>query len=294
MKYSGIGYLISEGFNNVFKNKKSTAISIVTMICAMFLFRIFFAIGENINSVLEQVQKQQGIKIFLFDFTTEEQKNEMEKRLKSLDGVNTVIYKTKEQALESFRESMKDYKDATEGMYSENIIFPASFEVTLTDLEKNEEIQRKATEIGKQLLSEEKVDEEIAEILGESELEEPTIVKNIESGKVVNKISESQLPYPSLNEIAITAFGDVLVEYHNELYGYIEFEGWKNEFKNGKELYPYKKETTKGIKEENLIKTEIIRHQIHHPENTLNTRFTKDELSDSICLMRKFILNNIK
>ena len=181
MKYSGIGYLISEGFNNIFKNKKSTAISIVTMICAMFLFGIFFAIGENINSVLEQVQKQQGIKIFIFDFTTEEQKNEMEKRLKALDGVNTVTYKTKEQALESFRESMKDYKDATKGMDAENNIFPASFEVTLTDLEKNEEIQRKAAEIGKELLSEEKVDEEIAEILGESELEEPTIVKNIES-----------------------------------------------------------------------------------------------------------------
>lgn len=181
MKYSGIGYSISEGFNNVFKNKKSSAISIVTMICAMFLFGIFFAIGENINSVLEQVQKQQGIKIFLFDFTTEEQKAEMEKSLKALDGVNTVTYKTKEQALESFRESMKDYKDATEGMDSENNIFPASFEVTLTDLEKNEEIQRKAEEIGKALLSEEKVDEEIAEILGESEIEEPTIVKNIES-----------------------------------------------------------------------------------------------------------------
>ena len=160
MKYSGIGYSISEGFNNIFKNKKSSAISIVTMICAMFLFGIFFSIGENINAVLEQVQKQQGIKIFIFDFTTEEQKAEMEKSLKALDGVNTVTYKTKEQALESFRESMKDYKDATEGMDSENNIFPASFEVTLTDLEKNEEIQRKAEEIGKSLLSEEKVDEE--------------------------------------------------------------------------------------------------------------------------------------
>lgn len=126
-------------------------------------------------------------------------------------------------------------------------------------------------------------------ILKQLAFDEVRIVKNIESGKVVNKISESQLPYPSLNEIAFTAFGDVLVEYHNELYGYIEFEGWKNEFKNGKELYPYKKETTKGIKEENLIKTEIIRHQIHHPENKLNTYFTPDELYNSINEMRSFI-----
>ena len=181
MKYSSLGYSISEGFSNVFKNKKSTAISIGTMICAMFLFGIFFAIGENINAVLEQVQRQQGMNVFIFDFTTEEQKNEMEKQIKALDGVNTVTYKTKEQALESFRESMKDYKDATAGMDAENNIFPASFEVTLTDLEKSEEIQNKIEEIGKSFLEEESVDEEIATILGEYEIIEPTIVKNIET-----------------------------------------------------------------------------------------------------------------
>ena len=102
MKYSGMGYLINEGFRNVFKNKKSTAISIVTMICAMFLFGIFFSIGENINAVLKQVQMKQGMEIFLFDFATEEQISDMESSLKAIDGVNTVVFKTKEQALESF------------------------------------------------------------------------------------------------------------------------------------------------------------------------------------------------
>ena len=105
----------------------------------------------------------------------------IERQIKALDGVNTVTYKTKEQALESFRENMKDYKDATEGMDAENNIFPASFEITLTDLEKNEEIQKKVVEIGKSLLAEEAVDEEIASILGENEVAEPTIVKNIET-----------------------------------------------------------------------------------------------------------------
>ena len=179
MRYSGFGYLVSEGFKNVFKNKKSAIISIITMICAMFLFGIFFAIGENINSVLEQVQMKQGMEVFLFDFTTEEQKNEMEKQIKALDGVNTVTYKNKEKALESFKESMKDYKDAVVGMDSENNIFPASFVITLTDLEKNDEIQEKVIKIGKSFLTEEAVDEQIAEILGDSEIEEPTIIKNI-------------------------------------------------------------------------------------------------------------------
>ena len=47
-----------------------------------FLFGIFFAIGENINSVLEQVKMKQGMEVFIFDFTTEEQISEMEKQIK--------------------------------------------------------------------------------------------------------------------------------------------------------------------------------------------------------------------
>ena len=62
MKYNGVSYLISEGFKNVFKNKKSTVIStIMTMVCMMLLFGAFFAIGVNVNSILEQVQMKQGI-----------------------------------------------------------------------------------------------------------------------------------------------------------------------------------------------------------------------------------------
>ena len=179
VRYSGLGYLINEGFRNVFKNKKSTTISIVTMICAMFLFGIFFSIGENINSVLKQVQMKQGMEVFIYDFATDEQLDEMESKIKALDGVNTVSFKTKEKALESFKEQLKNYQRALEGIEGENNILPASFVVTLTDLEKNDEVQAEIIEIGKQMLSDEAVDEEIAAEIGEENMEEPSIVKNI-------------------------------------------------------------------------------------------------------------------
>tara|TARA_B100001063_G_scaffold247358_1_gene293195 strand:- start:8218 stop:8400 length:183 start_codon:yes stop_codon:yes gene_type:complete len=38
-----------------------------------------------------------------------------------------------------------------------------------------------------------------------------------------------------------------------------------------------------------IIKSEYIRHQIHRPENTNNTRFTNEELQESINDMRIFI-----
>ena len=40
--------------------------------------------------------------------------------------------------------------------------------------------------------------------------------------------------------------------------------------------------------------TEYIRHQIHHPENILNTHYTQEELKQSINDMRAFIQQAIQ
>ena len=140
MKFS---YLFGEGFKNVFKNKKSAMISLITMICAMFLFGVFFAIGENINFVLEQVQRSQGMEVFILNEATQEQIDELGNKIRALDGVNTVKFKTKEQALESMKQNMKEYKELLTGYEGENNIFPASYVVTLTDLTLTEDVEGK-------------------------------------------------------------------------------------------------------------------------------------------------------
>ena len=140
MKFS---YLFGEGFKNVFKNKKSAMISLITMICAMFLSGVFFAIGENINFVLEQVQRSQGMEVFILNEVTQEQIDELGNKIRALDGVNTVKFKTKEQALETMKQDMEEYKELLAGYEGENNIFPASYVVTLTDLTLTEEVEGK-------------------------------------------------------------------------------------------------------------------------------------------------------
>lgn len=101
------------------------------------------------------------------------------------------------------------------------------------------------------------------------------------------------MPYPSLNEINYIAFRDLTEEYHNELYGFIEAEELLSSYKTGKGTRSYNKVLRNGtIQPNQVILTEYIRHQIHHPENTHNPRFTFDELEDSVNQMRSFILDN--
>jgi len=120
------------------------------------------------------------------------------------------------------------------------------------------------------------------------------LIKENEEQKEIQNIERVDLPYPSLNEVNYLAFDEANEEYHNELYGFIESEDELANFKAGKATVPYNKIMRNGnVNTIQIISSELIRHQIHHPENANNTRFTNDELQQSIGLMRVYIKDNI-
>ncbi len=140
VKYNRFGYLIGEGLGNVFKNKKSTGASLMIMCATMIIFGIFLILTENINHFVAQVEAAQGIQVYIHNNTTQEQIEEIEKKIKALDGVSTTEFVSKEDALNHMKKRFEDRKDILAG-YEENNIFPASYIVTLTDLNKSKEVQ---------------------------------------------------------------------------------------------------------------------------------------------------------
>lgn len=127
-----------------------------------------------------------------------------------------------------------------------------------------------------------------------------TIVKNLEysnlrllfedeAGKHVTNVQPGQLCYPSLNEVNYIAFEEPTIEYYNELYGFMEYKGWMDEYKGTQPTRLYKKIGRGGTVEQHICTAEYIRHQIHHPENRLNALYTRDELTSSIISLREFI-----
>jgi len=126
------------------------------------------------------------------------------------------------------------------------------------------------------------------EIVKRLKFENLLIISDQQDNKI-QKVLENELPYPSLNEVNFAAFGEATEEYHNELYGYIEEIGKLQDYKNGKPQIPYIKTFRGNTQNINLSLTEYIRHQIHHPENISNIRFTPEQLIESIGLMRSYI-----
>lgn len=121
------------------------------------------------------------------------------------------------------------------------------------------------------------------------EFEHLKLIKS-EPLKEVVSVERSELPYPSLNEVNFLAFGESNDEYHNELYGFIESEELLASYKEEKETIEYIRITRNGdLMTEQKIVSEYIRHQIHHPENTHNDKYTDEQLQTSINNMRVFI-----
>ena len=97
------------------------------------------------------------------------------------------------------------------------------------------------------------------------------------------------LPYTMAAEVNYQAFELVSTDYHNALYGYIEAEGWKNNFDAQYPTVSYNKERNGTVITQQITLTEKIRHIIHHPENRHNS-YTEGELKESIERMRSFIM----
>lgn len=116
----------------------------------------------------------------------------------------------------------------------------------------------------------------------------------------IAQLDVAMLPYPSINEVIYLAFDEVSEEYHDELYAFLKDSGEINKdcpktdsdnyaLNSGIRSKVYKKDATSNM---SISLTKYIRNQIHHPENTLNQRYSYNDLKESVDCMRKFICDN--
>ena len=144
MRFNVMSYLIGEGFSNLFKNKKSTMSSLMIMCATMLIFGLFFVIGENISAFVDNVAEAQEMRVYLVSDATESQIEQVGNEILAIDGVKDVQYISKEEGLESMRDVLGD--ELIQG-YMERNILPPAYDVTLTDLELNEEVQESILQI---------------------------------------------------------------------------------------------------------------------------------------------------
>ena len=144
MRFNVINYWISEGVKNLFKNKKSTMSSLMIMCATMLVFGLFFVIGENINAFVSNVAEAQEIRVNLKINATESEIEEVGNEILAIEGVRNAEFVSKDDAIKYMEDLLGS--DAV-AEYKERNIFPVAYNVTLTDLSVNYEVQNERKQI---------------------------------------------------------------------------------------------------------------------------------------------------
>ena len=102
MKLSSIGYVWSEGFKSIGRNKFFSMACVATISACIFLFGLFFIIVMNMQNFVRAAEEGVAITIFFEEGTQAAQREELERLLMGRDDVRKIDYITGDEAWQDF------------------------------------------------------------------------------------------------------------------------------------------------------------------------------------------------
>lgn len=132
-------YTLKQAFLQVFRNRAMSFASVFSITAMLLILSIFFILIININMAAEMIkQDYDSIEIFLLEDATEEQTIAITDNLRLETGVEDVYYKSKDEALEEFKNRWGENGYLLDSL-QENPL-PNSIVVLISDLEKADSV----------------------------------------------------------------------------------------------------------------------------------------------------------
>jgi len=137
-------YLISQGFENIWKNKVMFIASVLIITTTMITLGIFMILGENAKALVEQMKSERLMVAWLnIDIAGEELKT-IEEEIKKIDGIVDITYRTKEERLAGIRENTFNGDGSLMNGWEDSLEFGRnSYIISLDDLDQSEAISKK-------------------------------------------------------------------------------------------------------------------------------------------------------
>ena len=131
MKLSRYGYLIGEGFRNIFTHGFMSFASVTIIIACLIVMGSFTLLDININQIVDDIGDQNQILAYVDEnMTAQEASAKIQTKLSSLDNVASVDFVSRSEARESFLEKYDE--SLMEGLDDE--VFRHRFVIQLVDL----------------------------------------------------------------------------------------------------------------------------------------------------------------
>lgn len=149
MAPSNLGYSLHEAGRHFRRNWSTALGAVVTIFLSLFVIGLFVIGSVLLNRLAGDVENQVTIQAFLSDGADKSAVNAFQQKISGWDFVDDVTYKSKEEALESYREKMSDKNanDVVAALDGTNPL-PASLVITLSDPKQVENVASMIIEDG--------------------------------------------------------------------------------------------------------------------------------------------------
>ena len=136
-------YVLKQAFTNLWRNRTMSIASITSVSATLLILGIIFLLIINISNLADFASDQfDVVQVFLEDGLTNEEMREIGNNMHAIDGVSSVTFETKEQALEKMKTEWKDQASVLAGLEERNPL-PNSYIVQMDNLVYSDSIVNK-------------------------------------------------------------------------------------------------------------------------------------------------------
>ena len=129
---SSFGYLIKEGFKNIFNNRMMSLASIGVLISCLVLTGSAIMLTVNVSDIVDSVGDTNVTKVFLDDELSKLEAVYKGKELKEINNVVDAEFIDKEDSIKAYREQLGE--DIFASMTGEGNPFPYAYSIVMEDL----------------------------------------------------------------------------------------------------------------------------------------------------------------
>ncbi len=125
------GYFIKEASTSFRRNWVMSFGAVITIFLSLLLIGLSLLIGDFANSMVSGVEDKVTVQVFIKDAASSTDVSGLQRKLRTNDLVKSVDFVSKEDALNRFKEQMKQSPDVIENL--EGNPLPASLDIQLND-----------------------------------------------------------------------------------------------------------------------------------------------------------------
>lgn len=126
-----IGYLLTEGFRSLWKNRTMSIASVAVLVSCLLLTGIAALITVNMDIMMKEIESDNTITIYLEDTTPQLISIEIGEAIRSLDNISSCEYVASDDALDYVMDSMGGDADVLDGLGE---FLPDAYTISMYDL----------------------------------------------------------------------------------------------------------------------------------------------------------------